>query len=428
MEEKLTIDNFLSISHLEWNPKVYNIITGEMGSGKSLCLKLLYFIYEIFNTTFFENSFEGFANIDTFYSILEREFRDVFFIDVLSKSFSEHPAKINYSIRRDNESPVFDFSITIKSNELKFSSKYVSKHFNAWKKEITESLKKNAVDIYLYARKNIINNISKDIGDFFPFAQIYFSDLRTLAAEPNNILTQDPYTNEFLAIKGTLEQRLIKLLNDEEYEEILRPILQFLHAEKITIEHNQIYLVHASERKVPLNKCSSGQREMFHLLTFLDLMQNKLSFSYGKTNVLFIEEPEVHLFPKEQKLFLELLGQVCNYLNKDKLNWRFYITTHSPYFLNALNNMLLKDSVTDKYKNNSEKLKTINDQVPFSGFSHSQVSGIFLQKENEDDANFVSSNLMQEGDRAPFLFSEKMEDITIEINDDYNSLELFSQE
>lgn len=53
MHEKLEITNFLSISHLEWEPKAYNIITGEMGSGKSVCMKLLYFIYEIFNVTIF---------------------------------------------------------------------------------------------------------------------------------------------------------------------------------------------------------------------------------------------------------------------------------------------------------------------------------------------------------------------------------------
>jgi len=36
------------------------------------------------------------------------------------------------------------------------------------------------------------------------------------------------------------------------------------------------------------------------------------SFSYGNTAILFIEEPEAHLFPNEQKMILELLGEVFN--------------------------------------------------------------------------------------------------------------------
>lgn len=431
-KETLIIDNFFSITHLEWEPKEYNIITGEMGSGKSLCLKLLYYIYEIFNIAFFENSPKIISNIDAFYSILERKFKDVFFIELLAEQEYQHYSKIDYSIKSDDKVERFDFSISIKNGNIKFSSKYIDKHFDTWQYKLSSSLTTDTIDDFFNTRIQIINTISVDIGDFFPFAQIYFSDLRTLAAEPNNIITQDPYTNEFLAIKGTLEQRLKKLLyesfvypNNDDNNDIRNIILEsynLLHIKDIIFENNGIYLIHTDDRKVPLNRCSSGQREIFHLLSCLALIHNNLGFSYGKTNVLFIEEPEVHLFPKEQKFFLELLGRVYNHLNKEQLRWRFFITTHSPYLLNVFNNMLFKGALLKECKDNTKKIEKINKEVAFADFNPDNVSAIFL-KHQKDAFAFIGSTIIEEGSNAPFLFSKEIENITCEISNDYNTLE-----
>lgn len=113
IKEKLTIKNFFSIDFLEWEPKEYNVITGEMGSGKSLCLKLLYFIYEIFNITFFENSSKIFSTIDVFYGTLERKFKDVFFMEVSAEQGEQKHSKIDYSIKSDDKVEKFDFVINI---------------------------------------------------------------------------------------------------------------------------------------------------------------------------------------------------------------------------------------------------------------------------------------------------------------------------
>ena len=142
-----------------------------------------------------------------------------------------------------------------------------------------------------------------------------------------------------------------------------------------------------------------------------------MGFSYGKTNNIFIEEPEAHLFPNEQKLLIELLVDVYNNLNKNKLKWRFFITTHSPYILNALNNMLLKGSILDK-KDDSEK-NIINTEVKFPSLRNNNVSGIFIKK---DDASVTFKNIMEKGVDAPYLFVEEMEKVTSWTNDDYNML------
>jgi predicted ATP-dependent endonuclease of OLD family len=52
---------------------------------------------------------------------------------------------------------------------------------------------------------------------------------------------------------------------------------------------------------------------------------------------VYIEEPEAHLFPSAQRNIVELIATVFN-SRKEQL--QFFITTHSPYVLTALNNLL----------------------------------------------------------------------------------------
>jgi AAA15 family ATPase/GTPase len=45
--ETLEIHDFFSIKYIKWEIKHFNIITGDMGAGKSICIKLLKFFEDI---------------------------------------------------------------------------------------------------------------------------------------------------------------------------------------------------------------------------------------------------------------------------------------------------------------------------------------------------------------------------------------------
>ena len=59
--------------------------------------------------------------------------------------------------------------------------------------------------------------------------------------------------------------------------------------------------------------------------------------SRGSGQTVYIEEPEAHLFPNAQRSVIELIATVFN-CRKEKL--QFFITTHSPYVLTSINNLL----------------------------------------------------------------------------------------
>lgn len=80
---------------------------------------------------------------------------------------------------------------------------------------------------------------------------------------------------------------------------------------------------------VKINYSSSGQQEcvwILNLLFYYLLQQNQTLF--------IIEEPESHLFPESQKYITELITLASN------CNHSVVLTTHSPYVLGTLNNLL----------------------------------------------------------------------------------------
>ena len=80
---------------------------------------------------------------------------------------------------------------------------------------------------------------------------------------------------------------------------------------------------------VKINFSSSGQQECVWILNLL------FYYIVQQKEILFIiEEPESHLFPESQKYITELIALVNN------CGHSIVLTTHSPYVLGTLNNLL----------------------------------------------------------------------------------------
>jgi hypothetical protein len=87
-----------------------------------------------------------------------------------------------------------------------------------------------------------------------------------------------------------------------------------------------------------INFASSGQQESVWILLTLFLLILEKSES-----LVVIEEPEAHLFPVAQKEILEFISFVHN-----RVGCNFIITTHSPYLISCINNLLYASIVSEK--------------------------------------------------------------------------------
>ncbi len=153
-----------------------------------------------------------------------------------------------------------------------------------------------------------------------------------------------------------------------------------------------------TNKYVKMNFSSSGQQESLWILLLLFII------ILEKQNVfIVIEEPEAHLFPEAQKEISNLIALMSNIENSQVI-----ITTHSPYILASINNLILANKVGSGKKDVSDRInKSLwirRDKVYAALVASGQVKDIIdkelniIQQENIDS---VSGAINDEFD---FLF------------------------
>ena len=124
-------------------------------------------------------------------------------------------------------------------------------------------------------------------------------------------------------------------------------ISQILHGDYKN-ENGKERIFYTEKEFVPLNISSSGQQEVKRIIQDAIYILNEKQKASR-----IIEEPETHLFPKAQKLLIELLILVAN-----KTNSQLIITSHSPYVQSTFNNMLYYTKVV---RAQPDKINVIED-------------------------------------------------------------------
>ena len=114
--EVLEIKNFLSFKQVKWEFSQFNIITGDMGTGKSLCIKLLKYFEDIIPNLLIMSYNDFSKNLDSnsYFRHLICEFTNIFHIS--SNDDAKLPFfEINYVFSYKEEM----FNVTITGNNEK---------------------------------------------------------------------------------------------------------------------------------------------------------------------------------------------------------------------------------------------------------------------------------------------------------------------
>lgn len=359
MTEKLIIRNFAGIKDLEIEVKRINILIGPQASGKSVCAKLLFyfknFVWEILSVVDDEQTKR---HLDSNYS---KRFEEYFppdcwgkqdfsiryeisnvFIEVSRKQDAKGKISLGYSdfFKKELRDLQNLLKNLLKKAREKSSETYpsleISDIFNsifyqeALKKHLVESLGSSI------CREAAFNQL------FIPAGRSFFSNLQSNIfsfISSNNTL--DPFLKSFGLTYERIKNRRIQYEIDFEdkytkdiLEEINRLIEKSLCGKHIH-EKGKDFLEAADGRRISVANSSSGQQETLPLTIILAALPFLASSGGGQT--VYIEEPEAHLFPSAQRNIIELIATVFN-SRKERL--QFFITTHSPYVLTALNNLL----------------------------------------------------------------------------------------
>lgn len=349
MKEQITIKNFGGIQKISIELNRFNLLIGPQASGKSITAKLLYY-------------FKSFP--DMLFSSAEEEDMKRDFDSKLSKRFEEYfplhswPQK-EFVIRYEIEDLFIEITRLTKSKVSIRYSDFFKNELSKIRHNIIKlkqaEVEKEDFDTYrrpFRLRERYLRSLSRRFDNygstqvFIPAGRSFYANLQSsIFSFLSNNKAIDPFLIEFgsfyESIKEYDERRFGRYSEKQNPE--TEKLFESVMCGKYIREKDKDFLVHKDKRKINLSYASSGQQETLPLALILKAIES-IRFSTGGATI-FIEEPEAHLFPIAQKLIVEFISYV---FNKSRSNLQFVITTHSPYILASLNNLMHAGSINEK--------------------------------------------------------------------------------
>lgn len=420
--QKIIIRNLLVVKDFEMEINKFNLIIGEQSSGKSTISKAIFFFKEI-NTHIKFYIFAYKNNIQsTMKEIYNYIIKDVF-ITIFGKLENiDDNLYLKYIYKSNNY-----IEITKKNNNLDINySENIITFFNKLEIDI-----KTLFEEYLNINSSIRfedifeRGIGKEIDNFFENESMayYIPASRSSIALLNNQRTRLDYNTidfifypfitlvekiEFLFKDGV--QNFIKNINDDNKKLIInkmnKKIEKYMGGEYFCDDKFGYIKLEHSNKKIPVDKISSGQQEILWLLNVL----LGITWLNKKNQFVIIEEPEAHLYPKMQK---EIVDFIVNFMNMT--NSSILITTHSPYILTSTNNLLYSGKLKENSKDNKEKIEKINNVVGEYGAINPNEINAFKLYLND----FRYTNLINEENE---INCEEIDDVSNTINETYTKL------
>ena len=427
--QKIEIRNFGPIKELNLDIKDFSIFIGPQASGKSTIAKTIFFFKSLNDdlVKYFIESVEksDFSkSIGTYAKSIRQKYLDYF-------GSSTHLNGLHLKYYYTEKIWI---SITIETNH-----KYITPNFSEQFKDDFKNLVKEAIEFSSFLgqrnpslltskdllqidseKRKFVSYIKEKCNSIFQEDRelIFIPAGRSLLATLSDQLQFiNPRNLDFLmrtfldkinivrpifnkSLSDIIKERRLLTQYDIDYnktklaDEIISKILRG----KYQYDKDGEKIFYETNKYVKLNFSSSGQQESLWILLLLFII------ILEKQNVfIVIEEPEAHLFPEAQKEISNLIALMSNVENSQVI-----ITTHSPYILASLNNLILANKVGSENINVEKRINKnlwINrDKVYAALVTKGQVKDIIdnelniIQQENIDS---VSGTINDEFD---FLF------------------------
>ncbi|MGA9768902.1 MAG: AAA family ATPase [Blastocatellia bacterium] len=363
--ELLEIQNFLTIREAKLDVRRFTILIGPQANGKSVVAKLLYFFRNFLDKQFIQSI----KNQETKRQLEQQAI--AYFEQIFpSYAWSNQAFELSYSNddvkiflkrqRRSSKKPNLKFDYSQNLSQLHINTKSLYKRVMEDKemKSIRSSMeflifdKVLAIQIYDGPLKQ---NFRDSI--FIPASRSFFANLQknVFSLLANNIVI-DPLIKEFGSVyessKAFYNNRFRVSKEEQGFlslrEEVKQEIEKILVGQYI-YEDNQDWII-SDKRKINLANASSGQQEVLPLLVVLSA--DKYYIPKVRPSTFFIEEPEAHLFPVSQRRLIGLFSRLYK-----SVGHNFLLTTHSPYILTALNNLIMASNLDE------EKKEKLNGQI-----------------------------------------------------------------
>ena len=407
---EISIENFRLLENITINlDEITTAIVGKNNSGKTS-------FSEIFSLFFSANSFEfedfsinshkGFEETYRIYNEINNENKE----EIINKVMKIIPKiKLLMTIEYDEKDTwnnIKPFLISLKNkNQIQIMMEYSPKdtdkflenlkgNINTQKNKINEEIKK----IFKIHYRTIIKPYSEaesteplDLSDVKNLIQCHFIEAqRDLESNSNNkkstklsTVFQEQYdykrkkdeniSDKLIEATGKANDDIEKKLNIF-FSDFIKSFQQFgfpgIKNEKLELQSNiELDSLFKNNVRLVYNHFSNKMPEKYNGLGYKNLMyiiSKILSFeiinkdSKADLNLLFIEEPEAHMHPQMQTVFIKNINK---FLSERGFNVQVIITTHSSHILTNANFESIRYFNKENYCTEVKDLKYFNENI-----------------------------------------------------------------
>lgn len=373
----LSIRNFGPIVQLDMNLKKFNILIGPQASGKSTAAKLDFFFHliplildkvssstlikpdNLFSsgirilrgvlTTLFDKNILRKGSIAEYRFISPKTQKQESIIIEPNKA-SNRLYKANIKFSPNLQSIIQEYMQSIRDNNLNtdfrseinlFTNSFIDRKIGIENSNIFDKIfGMENTTIFVPAcrfRFSLDKQDRKtDVSDFQPEIDIFANSIPKLTRIYADGLESVEYKYKLLLLKQP----------DQHIAEMARIIIHSILRGRF-VSHREVPYIKYDAGESPLSYASSGQQEaVWMLLIAYDLILKR------QANSTFFEEPEAHLYPEAQYSLIKIFSL----LSKANSANSIMLTTHSPYILTAVNNLLAAGSEGEKNKEAINKI------------------------------------------------------------------------
>lgn len=372
--EKLIIKNFGPVSDVEIELNKYVVFIGDTSTGKSVIAKLI--------AIFKEFLIDGISDIKEFQNKLKK-YNIPFPISESTFIYSKEDSSIKIEDKKITKEKIFDSLARLEKDELtkfreniqKINPELVEKSLEIFR--LLSSMGANQKPLYIPAERIIYSMVKNSISGLWA----------------NNVNIAQCY-KEFASI----------------FENAREELKSFTYT-PLNLEYyfNQSgEYIHFRDHKIPIDQTSSGIQSLIPLLVILNnVIKEKENFKISDINKnIIIEEPEISLFPARQK---ELVEFIINLFNDEPFD--IIITTHSPYVISTINNLILASNASKENNNREDKInKIINKEmwIDYNEISVYEVKNGTVISLKDDEYKNIDINSI---DQASSLISNQTDEL-----------------
>lgn len=407
---KLVVEKFSCIEKAEIDLSRLTVLIGPQASGKSVLSKLIFFFNDIMSSQYLW--LEDGKPYSSFIAFLGDEFKTWFPPAAwggykFSIKYTSGP--ITFSIARKGLKSKLTDDVTITITES-FQELYEhglrvsrSERFRVAEGADPEVAVEREYETFWRIRDSLESALARMVGDdyvisqtFVPAGRSFFTSIgKTIVAFDQSGLL-DPVTVKFGRLFTAYRDRWrsrtpsARHMTADERDRH-RSAMKLFFGGEIRRERDKDFVETPDGRRIPFHILSSGQQELLPLWMVMSFMARKSS----ERRIVYIEEPEAHLFPTAQSRVVEYLTSL---LSDSAPGRSMVITTHSPYVLSKLNNLLMAGTLGSSSKEKSLLVEAIVPKVawirPIHVRAYAISNGVVVSILDEDgliDANYLDA-------------------------------------